>query len=238
MVLSVSSLGIWRIPAVFYGMRYAIEKQEIFKALFSKGDYYADVPGIGLVHCIDLASGYQLSPNWERAIRKEITGLREGLFVDVGANMGFYSILAAKNGNRVIAVEPGRKAFGCLWDTVWLNNLDIELVNAAAWSCDMMLKLAIPGHSDIATVSDHGEQVQGLTLDTILAGRKPDLIKIDVEGSEPEVLKGMPNTLAHRPRIIFEALSESKNQACRKILLDSGYSRIDRLDSTNHIAVC
>lgn len=236
----MSNSGTWRVPAIFYGLKYATSKGRFLSSVIHRSaDFYAQSP-VGFFHCRDFASAYQLGPRWEEGIKRVVSGLKDSLFVDVGANIGYYSVMAAKNGNRVIAIEPNQKTFDCLVDTIRLNKLKdkIEAIRGAAWSSYEMLKMGSPGYSDRAQVGRDGEEVQGFPLDYIFAGIFPKLVKIDVEGAEPSVLRGMHDTMARvKPRIIFEALTELKEQECKEILRSSGYTRFQRLDSTNHIAV-
>ena len=54
---------------------------------------------------------------------------------------------------------------------------------------------------------------------------KPTLVKIDVEGAEHEVLRGMERTLrATEPNVIFEALDQQALAKCTSLLEESGYS--------------
>lgn len=54
--------------------------------------------------------------------------------------------------------------------------------------------------------------------------KKVDLVKLDVEGAEPEVLKGMKRTLRHKPKIIFEAAKKANWRRCVSILSRFGYN--------------
>lgn len=236
----IEQYGAWRLGSLFYGLKYATDKSRFLSSVIHRdSDYYAQSPA-GFFHCRDLASAYQFRPKWETAVKREISKLRDSLFVDVGANIGYYSIMAAKKGNHVIAIEANPKTFDCLVDTIHLNGLGekIEAVRGAAWSSYMMLKIGSPGYSDVSQIGTEGEEIQGIPLDLVLAGETPRLVKIDVEGAEPEVLKGMRDTIARqKPEIIFETLSEQKEQECKTILRGYGYTRFQRLDSTNHIAL-
>jgi 2-polyprenyl-3-methyl-5-hydroxy-6-metoxy-1,4-benzoquinol methylase len=62
---------------------------------------------------------------WRRALRDG------GLFVDVGANLGTYSIWAAELGAQVIALEPAPDTFGLLMENIELNGYQVNAVQAA-----------------------------------------------------------------------------------------------------------
>lgn len=188
-------------------------------------------------HGADFASRYQLWDHWEKAVKSVVYNFRGGLFVDVGANIGYYTLMAARNGNRVIAMEPDPDAFKALEKNVHYAGVGrlVDLYNAAAWSENATLHLMKGKHSDITQVGlGEGAPVLGLALDGLLAGRVPGLVKLDVEGSEPDVLRGMKSTLAsRRTRVIFEALTKEKLAAC-KFQLRRLY--VEKLDGTNYLA--
>lgn len=132
--------------------------------------------------------------------------LRPGdLFVDIGANVGSYTILAAGAcGATVVAVEPVPEAFRQLRENVRLNRLEATVaarnigIGAAAGSVRFTTGLDTVNH-----VSAEGELSNGggiavplETLDGCLRGLSPVLIKIDVEGYETEVVKGGRDVLA------------------------------------------
>jgi len=131
--------------------------------------------------------------------------LREDdLFVDVGANMGSYTILAsAAIGARSYAFEPVPGTYRRLVENMRLNRLDEKVVciNKAVGAergtttfttgCDSTNHaLALGEHSE------HTTDVDICTLDEVLADELPTLIKIDVEGFETPVLDGACKTLS------------------------------------------
>lgn len=125
------------------------------------------------------------------------------LFVDVGANVGSYTVLAAGVcGASVVAVEPVPSTFSQLLDNIRLNNLEslvtAENIGLAASSGRLRFsdRLGTMNH-----VLARGEQDTGgidvpvRTLDGVLKDRRPTFVKIDVEGYEAEVLEGARGTL-------------------------------------------
>ena len=140
---------------------------------------------------------------------------------DVGANFGYYTLLFADRvglAGRVIAVEPNPSTFELLEQTVALNGFErnVTLVQAAATERNQQaLELFVPlGEPKNATVAfDGGARpaelrvaVPGVSIDH-LAAKLPrvDFLKIDVEGAEPAVLRGMADTIARfRPTIVLE----------------------------------
>jgi len=127
------------------------------------------------------------------------------LFVDVGANVGVYTILSsAEIGAETISIEPIPQTFHLLAQNVLINNLGekVKLYNIGLGRETGRLKfsknLDTVNHV-IADGESAGEviEVEVKTLDSLFSNRIPDLIKIDVEGFETEVLAGANNILAN-----------------------------------------
>jgi FkbM family methyltransferase len=143
--------------------------------------------------------------------------LRAGdTILDVGANIGFFTMLAASlvgGDGKVIAVEPNRRNVRLLEASRRTNNFSqIEIHNVAAHHEPATLVLnASYSNGTVSALSDDihalmlSEIVPAQKIDTIVDGRKVDFIKIDVEGAEMKALKGGVRTLvAHRPVIVSE----------------------------------
>lgn len=123
---------------------------------------------------------------------------KDDLFVDVGANVGSYALLASGAvGARTIAIEPIPRTFSYLSDNINLNNLHSRVtgLNIGLGAKDEVLHFT----SGLDTVNHvirgsslcHDSiDVEVKTLDNILAGLVPIMIKIDVEGFEEDVLNG------------------------------------------------
>lgn len=147
-----------------------------------------------------------------------IAGFRpDDVLVDVGANVGMYTVWAAKTrGVRVFAFEPESQNFALLNRNIFLNGLG-DRVNAyclamsdAAGLSQLHLSNFTPGSS----CHSFGEQVdynhvpmqpaysQGCVsarLDDLIASgavAEPDHVKIDVDGFEPKVVAGMQRIIA------------------------------------------
>jgi FkbM family methyltransferase len=141
--------------------------------------------------------------------------LRPGMiFVDVGANVGYFTLLAASLGASVIAYEPTPGVFERLRQNVALNNFTrVVLVNAAVADQPGTLTLYQspddPEANNIFGEGSHAVEVPSVTLDEDLTNRgvqKIDLLKIDAEGAEPLVLAGATTLflLSPAPTIIIE----------------------------------
>jgi FkbM family methyltransferase len=132
-------------------------------------------------------------------------GLRPGdLFVDIGANIGSYTLLASATQARVICFEPVPDTFEALLDNIHLNRLTHRVdarnqaVGREAGDLEMIAdqdttnQALVPG----SRYAGKSLRVPMVTLDAALQGAIPKLIKIDVEGFETEVIAGAARTLA------------------------------------------
>jgi FkbM family methyltransferase len=130
------------------------------------------------------------------------------LVVDVGANIGTVCVPLALKGARVLAIEALRENFEALEEAQAANRLGALLArHAAAWSASGFVHVA--GHSAWGTVVPEGERVPAVALDDLLCSdlrERVSAVKLDVEGSEREVLRGMAGLVRRdAPLVAFEA---------------------------------
>jgi FkbM family methyltransferase len=122
-------------------------------------------------------------------------------FLDVGANIGSYTVLASCTGARVTAVEPIPATYAKLEDNVLINRLvhNVRTCNVGlsgkrdvlCFSANLdTVNHVLPVGSDLPAV-----EVEVLPMDELLGDDVPVLIKIDVEGHELSVLQGGQRTL-------------------------------------------
>jgi FkbM family methyltransferase len=173
------------------------------------------------------------------------------VFIDVGANIGCFTLPVAKNlnaGGRVIAIESSPSVFPYLKRNVTLNGLsNISLIQCAASNTDWQEVPFYEAPVDNFGMGSLGAQfhdkpipVITRTLDGILCEQRidrVDLIKVDVEGFEAAVFRGAEKLLngPDAPLIVFEFCDWAENRvpdgqigAAQKALKDCGY-RIWRL---------
>ena len=130
--------------------------------------------------------------------------------IDVGANVGLYSCLAASRGKHVVAVEPLASKLSLLLENLLRNGFkDAEVYPVALAQAPGIAQLygggtaasLLPGWA--ATPEHWNRKVSATTLD-VLTGTRFDgsklLIKIDVEGFEFDVLRGAEHTLSMSPK--------------------------------------
>ena len=174
------------------------------------------VPGAVLVPFVNQTS-LLISPGMTGATQQIYTGLsdfadcslllhllREGdLFVDVGANVGVYTVLAAGAlGARVVSIEPVPETFGKLCANLRVNNIVDKVAphNIGLGRAEARLRFTANQDTTNHVIEDEAWSGPSIlvpvsTLDTVLNGSTPVLIKIDVEGWESEVLAGAAATL-------------------------------------------
>ena len=151
-------------------------------------------------------------------------------FVDIGANIGFYSLLIATESNKtipIISIEPDSENLHCLKKTITKNKFDniITVLPVAVGEQQKIsyLNKCLAGNSgnSLALTSKHSfdknkEKVSVDTLDNIYTKNRSILkkafVKIDVEGYESKVLEGASKWLSQKdsPIIMFEAWPKSK----------------------------
>ena len=119
-------------------------------------------------------------------------------FVDVGANIGSYSIWAAELGAEVLALEPAEDTYAALEANVKMNGYPIRTLRAAAGSICGEMRLTDGKDDKNRLVISGGVLVPMVTVDSIVPGRIVNGIKIDVEGYELEVLRGCEKSLSER----------------------------------------
>jgi FkbM family methyltransferase len=141
-----------------------------------------------------------------------------GVFYDIGANIGFFSLLGARLAGadgRVYAFEPAPDNAAAIRHNAAVNELsNISVIAKAAFSAAGVGKLQVVDDQSWSKLTDYGahpftEQVLEVELVAVdeLVGElpPPTVVKIDVEGAEVAVLEGMRQTIdAHRPAIICE----------------------------------
>lgn len=169
------------------------------------------------------------------------------VFYDLGANIGFFSLIAARvvgESGHVFSFEPDPEVAARLRRNIERNNLaNVTVVEAGLWSSSGKMNfvtadLASPdrgtGHF-VGGDSTNGTPTPCVALDDFVMGaRRPDAIKCDVEGAEIEALRGAERLLrANRPWVLCETHSEANDRRARKLLRDFGYG-VETVDG-NHI---
>ena len=171
--------------------------------------------------------------------------------IDIGAGIGddvvAFSRLVSEEGH-VIAVEAHPVTFRCLLKTIKANKLkNVTAINVAVMDQEMDVHIS-DGEDYLAnSITDNygGILVRGCALDKILdeiSVAMPNLIKMNIEGSETAALRGMPKTLQHSSNVVischdFVAENHGGDYCLRtsadviKLLHEAGYKVSRRSDS-------
>lgn len=143
--------------------------------------------------------------------------------LDVGAQIGSYSLLAATSGAIVHAIEPDPNNRRFLRRNIRANKLDIQVCSIGAWNKEDTLNFrshdamsSIKGVGMIPSTLPALNRIKVGTIDNIvkqLGTQKIDVIKMDIEGAEIEALEGARNTiLKDHPVLLIEAYHQRGGQ--------------------------
>jgi len=177
--------------------------------------------------------------------------------IDVGAQIGFYTLLVARkldpSMGRVYSVEANPGTYQRLRFHVMTNELHhVTVMNRAMGESAETIDL-YPGHDYNSALSSVFERERGvvpvtvsqITLDDLVHKyglRRCDLVKIDVEGAEGAVIRGGLKTLERfRPRLLIElnrpmlARADTSPQTVAEMLAEFGYKLYDVDDGRREI---
>lgn len=163
--------------------------------------------------------------------------------LDVGANEGLFSVCCARQGCALTAVEPNPKSLQVLQQHSKLNAASLVGTIPCALGSEAGEVSFVQcvtggggsGSSHVIRVREHSEpkaiKVRQMTLDQLTADRSlktVDLLKIDVEGSEVEVLRGGEYTLAHLTRrAVVECEAFLEPEVC-DLMARAGLKQVDK----------
>jgi FkbM family methyltransferase len=156
---------------------------------------------------------------------------RGRIFFDVGANVGFYSLLGSKlvgPDGAVVAFEPMPRNLAFLFQHTRLNETRNVIIVPLACADEISTELFVEGKNnalgrlggnDFDLTSAHARTIIVATISLDAAaeklGLRPDVIKIDVEGAELRVLKGAKSILTQaRPSVLLSVHSAELRDAC------------------------
>ncbi|HEY5228378.1 MAG TPA: FkbM family methyltransferase [Opitutaceae bacterium] len=176
----------------------------------------------------------------------------EGVFLDIGANIGYFALLAASTGSKSVAFEPQPQIAGLLLNSVAHNRLGhlirVEQL-ALSDSVAIMGMTSCPGntgHAQLAGLDCEGAQplaVTVLPLDSWLDANPTgpvSVCKIDTEGAELQVLAGMPRLIERdRPAVVLECIDDFLSEfggsgpKVSALFHDYGYEEVSKRYATH-----
>lgn len=239
------------------------------------GDVEVAVP---ILHGTGYTNLFDHEP-WLDSVIRRLLELRDGAFLDVGVNVGqtLLKFLQFSTGrHRYVGFEPNPS---CLW---YLNSLlasnqfpSVEIVPAGLSDRSGVIRLFLKDDFDSAgSVVEGFRPATDYSASRMIAVLRGDevvgslglsdvaIIKIDVEGGELEVLRGLEDTLrTHHPFVIseilpvydpdseigrfrrarideLEALMRSLGYSCVRMLHDGSMERLERIDSHSSLELC
>lgn len=189
-----------------------------------------------------------LSWLYEPETTKFMIKLKPKLFLNVGAHIGRYSILLASAGTKVVAIEPSKYNFASLLQNIKLNGLGekIKALNIGCLdkNCRKILFFSLANEGTSSFLKSSGsleEECVVEKLDTVarnqqILPQEIDVIKIDVEGTELQVLIGAKDILEKgKPILVIETLQQSDFEKIQTFLKGFGYVCEKLLDGRNFI---
>lgn len=174
--------------------------------------------------------------------------------LDIGANIGENSLVAASMvmpGGSVYAFEPNPPVFAKLDSNIRLNpNLPVKPIQKGIGEKPGYFYVDVGNPNNAgggqlveASASGNKQKVEVVALDAVVADlriARVDIIKIDVEGFEPQVLRGGKETLQKHHPLLFIEFNEtalrrygSSTQELLQLLKELGYSSFERTLSQN-----
>jgi len=215
--------------ARFLNMLYYRTQVSLFRVLSNKLIFGTVVKVHNMYYVLTCVSDYlyEVVPGYEEYAFKRLTELVEpgAVFIDIGANIGRYTFPIAKLVGKdgiVIAIEPDPVSFRALIRGIELNKLkNVVALNVALGdrndSTILCQKYATATPSIIEREKCRSfVEVPMETLDNIVKKLKIsriDVVKIDVEGAEMKVLRGMVDTIRRfKPYMLVEVRSYNVNE--------------------------
>lgn len=138
------------------------------------------------------------------------------VFLDLGANLGYFSLLASTlvgESGKVIAFEPNAQNLQLLYSSIIENQFkNIKVYPVAASDSPQILKLTSFGSNGYLEAASAGNSnfqfVQSVVADDLLgAEARLDVVKMDIEGYETLALRGMDKTISRHKPVIFTEFS-------------------------------
>jgi len=153
-----------------------------------------------------------------------------GIVYDVGANVGFYALIAARvvgPTGRVVAFEPSPRNLAFLRENLSLNSItNVKVLDFAVSDSEGETRFFVGNDPRVSKVTATGDiTVRTTTLDHLMGELPmPDLIEMDIEGAEYSALRGAEQLLRKSSPVIFLSThGRDVHNACCEFLRTLGY---------------
>lgn len=248
-VQSSDTRVLWR--SFFAGLAVAARDLDEWRDPVLVGDAWLEVSGVGRFHARAFSDDlWHALPSREQAITDTVNNLLAvgDCFVDAGANIGFYSVLAARRvgpTGQVVAFEMMPDTAALLREHLQVNAceqaqvIENALSDQVGATVEAQVTVGKFGQASIAAAASAGAdsraiQVQTTTLDSALEDlAEIRLIKLDLEGAELLAVRGGSAVLARTESLIYECWVD--DPVLDGLLREYGFS-VSKLDGRNNLA--
>lgn len=186
------------------------QQKHVFRISDQDNSSYVHVSRSSRVPLYAKGVGARLEFLWREYLAHHVPIEEGDIVIDIGANVGEFSMAARGYGARTVSIEPDPTEFRSLT----ANLADQQCLNIALWNERKTMTFYSKnstGDSSLIEMSDYAEkiEVQAMTLDEVsddVAPGKPiKLIKLEAEGAEPEIIQGAQNVLQRTRYIAVDA---------------------------------
>lgn len=159
--------------------------------------------------------------------------------LDIGANIGYYAIMESKlvgETGKVYAVEPVSTNIKTLHRNIELNECkNIEVFHLAFGDKRRKASIHVSNHTNLCAIRKNPsitykkvEEISMSTVDSFLKGKRtPNLVRMDVEGYENNILRGMTETLKTDVKLLIEIhgflMTKKELAELFEVLKESGF---------------
>lgn len=175
--------------------------------------------------------------SWQFGVGERVIVGPGDTVIDIGANIGEFSLAQAARGARVFAIEGDPRVYACLSRNI-AGVAEITAEQALIWNTEETLTFySEPRKADSSIFKPMSDEaVEAISLPATMLDRfaerhgidRVDLLKCDAEGAEPEVIEGARELLARTRQVAFdtgaERLGEETSDDVERLLTGLGFS--------------
>jgi FkbM family methyltransferase len=206
---------------------YVPIQQFVQRIISGPRDAVVEIGGGLTLPCSTAEKYYWMRESFERSLHKvlDLHSDPNGVFYDIGANIGFWSLVLSSKYRHIVAFEPSPTNLKRLQHNISTNRIaNVTVINSAVSNVCGELRFQEGG--SMSTVTQDGEiAVSAVTLDSLPSLPRPTVMKIDVEGHAAECLAGARETLAScHPALVMELHHQQEEDDVKRELHSAGYT--------------